>query len=383
MGFSLQKLRKHAGEDRVLIYSFSFPHYRISVLEEIQRRFGEQLELLSGSQNREGVRGLTEKELPGLQVSNSKHLGPFSWDRDIFHKAVSKRYSVVVLAPAVSSLSTWAILGFRKLSGRTTLLWGQCGKPGDRSVKRLLQELMNRMADRLLVYGGFEEAGAVEYGTPSEKIHRVMNAVPLQPVEFTSHQLADCINQKVTQALELGDLRLIYVGRIISGKNVEILLQAGELLRHKYPKLSILFIGDGSEASRLRGLYPDPRYQFLGAIYDKEELQKEILNATFVVSPSTMGLLALDALSAGVPVLVPDHPHNGSEVEALTYQINAFSFQHDNPHELSNTVDSALHTLRTIDNDNYFLNREKSIQAWSARAVGENITDIITPLVDG
>src|SRR5699024_3163343 len=130
-----------------------------------------------------------------------KFAGPFSWDHKVFRKAVSKHFTTVILAPAVSSVTTWATLVFRKLLRRKTLLWGQCGKPGDRTFKRLLQEVMNRMATGLLVYGSIEEAGAVELGTPSDKIHRVHNAVPLQALALTSEQLSQRLHQKLRAAL--------------------------------------------------------------------------------------------------------------------------------------------------------------------------------------
>lgn len=373
--FSDQHHNSH--EERILIYYFAFPHYRISVLQELQKRFGKRLDLVSGSVNRGGLKALTEKELPGLQVVSSKFAGPFSWDHKVFRKAVSKHFTTVILAPAVSSVTTWATLVFRKLLRRKTLLWGQCGKPGDRTFKRLLQEVMNRMATGLLVYGSIEEAGAVELGTPSDKIHRVHNAVPLQALALTSEQLSQRLHQKLRAALTSGKLDLIYVGRINAGKNVEMLLQAGELLKNKYKNLSIRLIGDGPEAARLRNLYPDPRYEFLGAIYDKNELQKEIMTATFVVSPSTMGLLALDALSVGVPALVPDHPHNGSEVDSLTRQVNAFLFKPDSPQELSETVDLALQSLGNIDPESFSSSRTEGLQAWSPPAVADNIVSVL------
>lgn len=373
MALSSDDLFRNRDGKRILIYYFAFPHYRISVLQELQKRFGNRIELLSGSQSRGGLQPLAKDQLPELQVYRSKRIGPFSWERGLIRKVISDRYSIVVLAPATSSLSTWAVLTIRRLFSRTTFLWGQCGKPDDKSTKRLLQELMNRLASGLLVYGSLEEAGATQCGTPVKKVQRVSNAVPLRPVTFTSAQLGRHIKKAVSDATDHGVLRLVYVGRLNAEKNIDILLQAGELLKKKFSKLSICLIGDGPDKSRLREMYPDLSYKFRGAVYDRKELEKEILAATFVVSPSTMGLLALDALSAGVPVLIPDHPRNGSEVRALTHHVNGFHFKHDDPRKLADQVDVALKKLAALNMDYYFLEREKGLEAWSPERVAENI----------
>lgn len=362
---------------RLLVYYYAFPHYRVSVLKELQNQYGGQLDVVSGTASRGGLKILTDEDLPQLDICDSIKVGPFTWEKQIFRRAISSNYSSVIVAPAVSSLSTWSILIARRLLGRRTYLWGQCGKPRDRSRKRLAQELMNRFASGLLVYGNLEESGAIEYGTPRRKVTRVRNAVPLRPLSLSKDALQEQLLQITAKAIDFGELKIVYSGRINEDKNVEVLLQAGELLKDAFPKLSILLIGDGSDSARLRNAYQDPRYKFLGAIYDKDKLQNELLQASLIVSPSTMGLLALDALSVGIPVMVPDNPFNGSEVEALTPGVNSFSFRHDNPNDLATQIMGAIRVLQKINIDHYYVSREEKLRDWSPEGVANNILSVI------
>ena len=368
-----------AGSGRLLIYSFAFPHYRAPILEKLQALLGARLDLVSGRQSRAGLRALSAEDLAGLEVLPGLRLGPVSWEHGVVRRASSHRYAVVVLGPAVTSLSTWTILVLRRLRGRPTMLWGQCGKPGDRSLKRMLQEIMNRLSSGMLVYGDLEARGATELGSRPHKVHRVRNAVPLEPVQYAPGELRRRLLETAARARDEGVLRLLYIGRMNPDKQVEVLLRAAELLVHEFPRLSVRLIGDGPDLARLRTMFPDPRYRFSGASYDPAALQREILDATFVVSPATLGLLALDALSAGVPVMVPDNPKNGSEVDALTPGVNAFTFAHGSASDLARAISSAVGRLPSASLAAE-QRREQGIAEWSPERVARNICAAIEAL---
>ena len=364
-------------DGKILVYYFAFPHYRAGTLRALKEALGEKIDLFSGSLSRSGLKPLTEQDFPNLSVLPTRHLGPISWDKNVVKRAISDEYSTVVLGPATLSLSTWGILIARRLLGRKTFLWGQCGEPGIRSLKRVLQEIMNRLATGLLVYGSYEEAVAKELGTSAEKIYKIHNSVPLTPIDFTAEELAEKVKSKVSAARDHGELTLIYSGRVNQDKRIDVLLSAGEILQERYQSLSIRIIGEGTEISSLRAQFPDTRYEFTGAIYSPEMLKDEISSATFVVAPFIMGLLAVDALSVGVPVMVPNHPLNGSEFEALTMEVNGFSFAHGNAEDLAHQIENALEKLSNFDGQEYFDSRAKGIQDWSPETVAENIVNAI------
>ena len=365
-------------EGKVLVYYFAFPHYRAGILRALKEALGDKLDLVSGSLSRSGLKPLTEQELPILSVRPTLHLGPVSWDKHVVKPAISAKYSDVVLGPAVLSISTWTILIGRRLLGRRTFLWGQCGQPGVRSTKRVLQEIMNRLATGLLVYGSYEETGAKELGTPSEKVHRVHNSVPMTPIEFSSEQLSEQVNRRVAAARERGELTLVYVGRVNEDKRVDVLLSAGEILQERYGKLSIRIIGEGPEIDSLKSQFPSVNCEFVGGIYSSELLQEEIASASFIIAPMKMGLLAVDALSVGVPAMVPNNPVNGSEFEALTMDVNGFSFDYGNAEDLAHQIESALEKLSKFDAQEYFDSRAKGIHDWSPEMVANNIVGAIS-----
>jgi glycosyltransferase involved in cell wall biosynthesis len=149
----------------------------------------------------------------------------------------------------------------------------------------------------------------------------------------TSTRLAETLRVKVpVHTIELGvDLAairaeeksdfvsdILYAGRLLAHKNVDLLLRAVALMKKDRPFLCCRIVGEGPERSRLEALsiklgleeniifhdfFPGP------AIYG---LMK---SATVLALPSVregFGVVVLEANSCGLPVVTVDHPDNAA-----------------------------------------------------------------------
>lgn len=101
---------------------------------------------------------------------------------------------------------------------------------------------------------------------------------------------------------------ILYLGRLSSEKGVDLLLKAVASI----PRLSLKIAGDGPLASLLHGLANQlslTHVEFLGRV-EGEQKWDLLRNALALVSPSvcyeTFGFAALESLSVGTPVIVPD-----------------------------------------------------------------------------
>lgn len=364
--------KKRKSPERVLIYYFGFPHYRRVILELLADAEGLSVDLVSGSSTRAGIAVVQPGEIAALEHVSTWRIGPISWDRGIVSRAVSSTYSCVVVGPAVASISTWTIVSLRAILGRRTLLWGVSGKPGERSIKRVLQEVMSRLSSGLLVYGRLEEAGATELGLDPRKVERVHNATAAQ-TDVVGHREAWERVQSSLVAAEKGQLSLVFAGRLNPDKNVSAVLEAARLLRRDFPLVRAVIIGDGPDRSRLRAAYAEDCFVFTGAIYDSALLERYLAEATIVVSPSTLGLLALDAVRVGTPTVIPDNLMNGSEVDALTLGVNASKFHHDSAEDMAKAVRSLISSMRQVTFDEYSNARDRGIREWSPAFVAGRI----------
>jgi glycosyltransferase involved in cell wall biosynthesis len=111
---------------------------------------------------------------------------------------------------------------------------------------------------------------------------------------------------------------LVYAGRLLSHKNVDLLISAIDLKRDEIPDVRALIIGEGPEAERLkqqvRELELEERVELTGFLEYKDMIARIKASRLFVF-PSTregFGMAALEALACGTPVVTVDHPMNAT-----------------------------------------------------------------------
>ncbi|KJL29300.1 glycosyltransferase family 4 protein [Microbacterium oxydans] len=359
-----------------LVYYFAFPHYRKGILDGLRSQPEPTFDLAAGSSSRANIKALGAEDIDGLEIVRSFRLGPVSWDRGVVRRASSRRYRTVVLGPATLSLSTWAILVARRLRGRRTFLWGQCGRFGDRSLKRRVQETMNRLATGLLVYGENEAVAATQLGLSPRRVTVINNATHSNRDVLDAQDHADQLARAKAAAASAereGQLRLLFVGRLNQDKQLDVLLRAAAKLKAQYPGLVIDLIGDGDARTDLRDEFDHDWVRFHGWVYDTDELNEYFRAATFVCSPFHMGLLAIDALRAGTPVLVPDNPMNGSEVEALTPMVNAVRFPPGDEDGIVAAVGRWFSVVGDLEIDLYRQARTTALETWDPAGVAAAI----------
>jgi len=98
---------------------------------------------------------------------------------------------------------------------------------------------------------------------------------------------------------------------------VDVLIGALGLLRSSFPDMRCFIVGQGPEEKNLKkeaasyGLQQNIR--FIGFVKDHEDIIRLMKSSRLCVLPSTregFGMVALEALACGVPVLTARHPEN-------------------------------------------------------------------------
>ena len=111
-------------------------------------------------------------------------------------------------------------------------------------------------------------------------------------------------------------LRLLYVGALVDSKGILELVQTFKKL-DSGGRVSLDVVGDGPLLPRLHELAIDtPSLRVLGRL-DGRDKAHAFANADLVVNPYEVGLVAVDALVAGLPVLYVENARHGPEVSYL------------------------------------------------------------------
>lgn len=160
--------------------------------------------------------------------------------------------------------------------------------------------------------------------TPTETINKIIKTkIPCNPAtiscgidtnEFIPPPLPE--NERNAICLEFGldpnQPIILYVGRIDKEKRVDLVLRAAAKVIHKIPA-QVLIIGDGKQLKKLkalsRALGIEEDCCFPGFIHHEHGLSKFYRMASVFVMAceiETLGIVALEAASSGLPVIAPD-----------------------------------------------------------------------------
>jgi glycosyltransferase involved in cell wall biosynthesis len=112
---------------------------------------------------------------------------------------------------------------------------------------------------------------------------------------------------------------VIFAGRLLSHKNVDVLIKSIALLKNKNPKIKCLIIGDGPEKKTLGKLVDDlnlaKNISLLGFMENHDTVLSYLKSSKVFVSPSTregFGIVVIESLACGLPVVVIKHSQNAS-----------------------------------------------------------------------
>jgi glycosyltransferase involved in cell wall biosynthesis len=112
---------------------------------------------------------------------------------------------------------------------------------------------------------------------------------------------------------------LIFAGRLIKEKNVDVLINSISRIKEKFPDICCLIIGDGPERRKLEELTVDLQLTdnviFKGFMENYDDLIGYMKSSKVFVLPSTregFGIVVIEANACGLPVVVVDHEMNAA-----------------------------------------------------------------------
>ncbi len=142
-------------------------------------------------------------------------------------------------------------------------------------------------------------------GVPLHKITVVPNGVSIYELEA------------IVPATTCSDI--IFVGRLLSHKNVDVLIESVALLKTKYPKVKCLIVGKGPERENLIKLVQRRdlvgNIEFIEYIDDHNQLYALMKASRVFAFPSTregFGMVVLEANGCGLPVITTDYHQNAA-----------------------------------------------------------------------
>jgi len=138
-------------------------------------------------------------------------------------------------------------------------------------------------------------------------------------VETIANGISFAYINGVSPSLESSDL--VFVGRLLAHKNVDVLIDAVEKIVKKIPDTTLrcLIIGDGPEREALEQMVSEKhlegRVVFKGIVERMDDLYGLMKASKVFVLPSTregFGITVIEANACGLPVITVDHHQNAA-----------------------------------------------------------------------
>lgn len=186
----------------------------------------------------------------------------------------------------------------------------------------------------LWMFGYFVERLAVKLpdkiiAVSNDTAERVKNELGYKgPVEV----IPNGVDYEAIRSIEpsLTKTDIIYAGRLIDFKNIDLLIKAVEIIKKQYPKIKCVIIDDGPEKIRLQALSYKLKLteniEFTGFLPRHEDVYALIKSSRVFVLPSIregFGIVAIEANACGIPVITINHKDNAAK-DLITEGENGF-----------------------------------------------------------
>lgn len=292
---------------RVLIVYPYMPAYRIAFFDTVRSQLlerGVELVIAHGAPQREISERGDAMTLPGsIALDQRTHAVrgreitrwklPDLADIDLLvveqalrHPAV---YRAVVRRPHRCRLAMWG-------HGQTMT------KPSTRLEKRAKTLLTNR-CDWFFAYTEGGRRTVTEGGFPADRVTVVQNSQETQPAA----------GPQTEAAAHTG----LFIGGLDEHKLLGLLLDAAVLIRERDPEFRLIVAGHGSDERLVQAAaerHPWIEKRPYVGVEEKAELATE---ASLMLMPGRVGLVAVDAMALGLPLITTDYPYHAPEIEYL------------------------------------------------------------------
>ena len=148
---------------------------------------------------------------------------------------------------------------------------------------------------------------------------------------------------------------IIYAGRLIKEKNVDVLIQSLVIVKGKIPDFKCLIIGNGPERSKLEKLALDLQLTdniiFKGFMENYDDMIGYMKSSKVLVLPSTregFGMVVIEANACGIPVVTVNHSMNAA-VDLVLDGVNGYKTELE-PNEIADKIVKSIESQKEFKN---------------------------------
>lgn len=222
-------------------------------------------------------------------------------------------YNLVILEQAVRNIESYEML-VRMGRGRLAF-WGH-GRTYTQSVSPLQEALKHWLTQRSTWFFGYTQRGVdavVEHGFPRDRTTVLNNTIDTDALRADLFTISDSEIADFSDRYDLRGTTALYLGGLDTYKRVAFLLDSAEIAHQRCSDFRLLIGGNGSDRHLVEEFVArNPWATFLGGLYGRDKALA-LKAAQALAIPGAIGLVALDSLVAGTPIVTTENPNHGPE----------------------------------------------------------------------
>lgn len=320
------KLSRVMQKPRVLIVQRILPHYRVPLFQELSRSHSMTVDVAYGRQrNGAALESVDHPEgISTIPLRNS-YLTVAGAERAVYQRGLSdvilsRSYDVVIAEFNPRIVSNLLAYRSARRTGTSFIWWGHGMGPAAGRITARARLALAQAADAVIFYDDVQAARFVALGLPSDRAFVAPNSMDTAAISTLAQPPESGLRN-----------RILYVGRLVPEKKVDLLIRAFALARTSFTQpQKLTIVGDGPERSALgalaEGLGLSAEVEFTGPMYAQDQLAPLFNASRMSVSPGAIGLAAVHSLAYGVPLIVAESEPHGPEASALKSGHNSLFF---------------------------------------------------------
>ncbi|WP_322134170.1 glycosyltransferase [Antiquaquibacter oligotrophicus] len=314
--------RNRMGSNVIGIVQPFVPNYRVGLFDAIDEQLAEhgyKLEVWHASpRGRVAARGNSAEGRWSVPVA--QHRASFGRRNVTFRNIMgrARRSAAVVAGLASTNLETYLLA----LDPQVRLmLWGH-GKnytAGNNAIDGSIEAWLCKRSHHLFSYTESGKEHLVLRGNDPEKVTVVVNTTDTTRLVAAKALVSTTESKSIRERFGLGGRFVgLFVGAFDGPKELPFLFEAADKVFSENRDFVLLLAGAGPDSDLVEKMASARPYVRLVGRLDTEDLARISTVVDAVLMPGRIGLVAVDALALGIPVITTNYPYHAPEADYLS-----------------------------------------------------------------
>lgn len=374
--------RKFGKKRRVTILQPYIAQYRSKFIQNLIRIAEENnidLEILAGLPNGDQAKRNDNYSVEGVTKLRQFEINLFG--RRLTFRLIPLRVfssDLIIWEQARRNIDAYCLLVPRRLRPFRGALWGHgADYMGSSSrIDEWLRRLLTKNADWFFSYTERGKESVIRQGLSEEKVTVVYNSTDTALLRSQISNLTQEEIQKFRNKLKLSEKNtILFMGGIDFNKRIDIVLNVTKMVKQTIPDLTLLICGDGAERSLVQQASAAHEWiKYLGPTFGDQKTMA-LAASNVILNPGLVGLIAVDSLASGTPIVTSADATHAPEFEYLVDGETCIVTS-GTAHDLSEAIQSLLTDTQKLAEMGK--NCSKSVSNLSAEKMAQNFFDGIS-----